>query len=139
MKTKSLASVRSTGAKSAMTKFWTRLIDSLWQQQAEENIMDKKQRKHLDGVWQDPDSGVWRYRFMLGGQRYFGTVPNAKTKAEAKAARNQRQIAVLEGREIGPNVETNFRLFVIETFLPWVEMNLRPKTYRSYKWRTVDL
>lgn len=97
--------------------------------------MEKKQRKRPGGVWQDLDSGVWRYRFMHKGRRYFGADPTWKNKGEAKAARDRRRIAVREGQEDRAEIETDFRSFVKETFLPWVETNLSPGTYQSYKWR----
>src|SRR5215475_10701668 len=95
----------------------------------------EKKRKRPGGVWQDPDSGVWRYRFMHKGRRYFGADPAWKNKTEAKAARDRRRIAVREGREDKAEAETNFRSFVENTFLPWVETNKSPGTYQSYKWR----
>lgn len=96
--------------------------------------MEKKQKKRLDGVWLR--AGIWRYRFMHNGRRYFGTAPEAKNKTEARAARDRRRIAVREGREDRAEAETNFRSFVIETFLPWVETNKSAGTYQSYKWRS---
>lgn len=99
----------------------------------------EKKKKRQDGVWKDPDSGVWRYRFMHKGRRYFGTVPEAKNKTEAKAARDRRRIAVREGRDDKPQAETNFKVFVETAFLPWIETNRSPGTYQSYKWRCDDL
>jgi hypothetical protein len=32
--------------------------------------MEKGQKRRIGGVWQDPDSGVWRYRFICKGRRY---------------------------------------------------------------------
>ena len=101
----------------------------------EEPIMEKKKRERRDGVWKDQDSGIWRYRFMHKGRRYFGTVPERKNKTEAKAARDRRRIAVREGREDKAEADTNFRSFVKETFLPLVEMNKSPATFRSYRSR----
>lgn len=95
-----------------------------------------KKRERRDGVWKDPQSGIWRYRFMHKGRRYFGTVPNAKNKTEAKAARDRRRIAVREGREEKAEAETNFKAFVKATFLPWIEMNKSASTYQTYKWRS---
>jgi integrase len=96
-----------------------------------------KQRKRPGGVWQE--SGVWRYRFMHKGKRYFGTLPDCKNKTEAKAARDRRRIAVREGREDRIEAETNFKAFVETTFLPWIETNKSTGTYQSYKWRCNDL
>jgi site-specific recombinase XerD len=101
--------------------------------------MDKKQRERRDGVWRDPDSGIWRYRFMHKGKRYFGADPTWKNKGEAKAARDRRRIAVREGREDQAEAETNFQVFVEKTFLPWVETNLSKGTYKNYKCRTPRL
>lgn len=101
--------------------------------------MEKKKRERRDGVWRDPDSGIWRYRFMHNGKRYFAAVPEAKNKTEAKAARDRRRIAVREGREEKADAETNFKAFVQETFLPWAEMNKAATTYRSYRSRCEDL
>lgn len=97
--------------------------------------MRQKQRKRQDGIWKDPDSGVWRYYFMHKGRRYFRADPAWKNKTEAKAARDRRRIAVREGREDRAEAETNFRSFVENVFLPWAETNLAEGTYRSYKWR----
>src|SRR5215831_7017236 len=98
--------------------------------------MEKRKRERRDGVWKDPDSGVWRYRFMHKGRRYFGTVPNAKNKTQAKEARDRRRIAVREGRDEKAEVNTNFQVFVEKTFLPWVETNMSKGTYKNYKCRT---
>jgi site-specific recombinase XerD len=98
-----------------------------------------QQRKRIGGVWQDPASGVWRYRFMFNGKRYFGTCPTAKNKGEAKAQRDRRRIAVREGRDHSPNASTNFKKFVKDTFLEWVETDLSPSTYESYSWRCDDM
>jgi integrase len=99
----------------------------------------KQQRKRQDGIWKDSTSGVWRYRFMHKGKRYFGSLPGCKNKTEAKAARDRRRIAVREGREDKAEAETGFRSFVNNTFLPWVETNKSTGTYQSYKWRCNDL
>lgn len=101
--------------------------------------MEKKQKRRRDGAWQDEDSKIWRYRFMHKGRRYFGTVPQAKNKTEAKAARDRRRIAVREGREDKAEADTNFRSFVEVTFLPWAETNKSRATYKCYKWRCNDL
>lgn len=97
--------------------------------------MQKKQRKRQDGIWKDQASGVWRYRFMHNGRRYFGADPAWKNKSDAKAARDRRRIAVREGRETVAEAETNFKTFVNQTFLPWAETNLAEGTYASYRWR----
>jgi integrase len=99
----------------------------------------QKKRKRQDGVWKDPDSGIWRYRFMLKGKRYFGALPQCKNKTEAKAARDRRRIAVREGREDRIEAETNFKAFVEKIFMPWVETNKSKGTYQSYRWRCDDL
>jgi integrase len=101
--------------------------------------MEKKQRERRDGVWKDATSGVWRYRFMFKGRRYFGTVPNARNKSEARCARDRRRIAVREGRDEKAEAETNFRSFVEETFLPYIKTNMAAQTYRGYKWRSARL
>src|SRR5262245_30974305 len=101
--------------------------------------MEKQKRQRQDGVWKDPDSGIWRYRFMHKGKRYFGTLPDCKNKTEAKAARDRRRIAVREGREEKAEAETNFKAFVEKEFLPWVETNLSKGTYKNYKCRTPRL
>ncbi len=101
--------------------------------------MEKKQKRRIGGVWQDPDSGVWRYRFMHRGQRYFGADPTWKNKGEAKAARDRRRIAVREGREDKAKADTNFKAFVEDRFLPHIETNKSPGTYQSYKWRCDDM
>jgi site-specific recombinase XerD len=97
--------------------------------------MEKKQKRRAGGVWQDPDSGIWRYRFMYKGHRYFGTVPEAKNKTEAKDARDRRRIAVREGREDKAEASANFKAFVENNFLPWIETNRSAQTYQSYDWR----
>src|SRR5262245_51457054 len=97
--------------------------------------MEKKQRERRDGVWKDHDSGVWRYRFMHKGRRYFGTVPDAKNKTEAKVARDRRRIAVREGREDRAEAGANLKAFVEETFLPHVKINMAATTYTNYKCR----
>jgi site-specific recombinase XerD len=101
--------------------------------------MEKKQKRRIGGVWQDPDSGVWRYRFMHRGKRYFGADPTWKNKGEAKAARDRRRIAVREDREDKAEADTNFKAFVEDRFLPHIETNKSPGTYQSYKWRCDDL
>src|SRR5262249_52932110 len=100
---------------------------------------NSKKRSRQDGVWKDPTSGVWRYRFMHRGKRYFAAVPECKNKTEAKAARDRRRIAVREGREEKIEAETNFKVFVRETFVPWVETNRSAGTHKCYKWRCEDL
>jgi len=104
----------------------------------EEPIMEKK-RKRQGGVWQDPESGIWRYRFMHKGKRYFGSDPAWKNKTEAKAARDRRRIAVREGREDKAEADTNFKAFIEETFLPYAQMNMAAQTHRGYKWRAARL
>lgn len=103
--------------------------------------MEKKKRERHDGVWKDPDSGIWRYRFMFKGKRYFGADPLWKNKTEAKAARDKRRIAVREGRdETIASFNTNFKAFVEEdTFLPWVKLNMAAQTHRGYAWRAARL
>ncbi len=90
---------------------------------SEATNMEKKQKRRIGGVWQDPDSGIWRYRFMYKGCRYFGTVPEAKNKTEAKDTRDRRRIAVREGREDKAEASANFKAFVKDNFLPWIETN----------------
>src|SRR5262245_31230744 len=97
--------------------------------------MEKTKRERRDGVWKDPQSGIWRYRFMFKGRRYFGALPECKNKTEAKAARDRRRIAVREGRDSGGETSANFKAFVKDTFLPWIETNKSRGTYQSYKWR----
>src|SRR5215467_12966189 len=97
---------------------------------------NSKKRSRQDGVWKDPDSGIWRYRFMHKGRRYFAAVPNAKNKSEAKAARDRRRIAVRDGRDDKAAAASIFKVFVKEVFLPHVETNMAPSTYRNYKCRT---
>lgn len=95
--------------------------------------MEKKQKRRRDGVWQDEDSKIWRYRFMFQGKRYFGADPTWKNKGEAKAARDRRRIAVREGREDKTEADANFRSFAEDVFLPYVETNMSKATYRTYK------
>ncbi len=83
--------------------------------------------------------GVWRYRFMLKGMRYFKALPECKNKTQAKAAEDARKTKIREGRDDGPEAGTNFRSFVKDDFLPWVEAELSPGTYQSYKWRSEAL
>lgn len=100
--------------------------------------MDNRNKRSLkikDGIWQDPESGVWYYRFMVKGKRYFGSDPLWKTRTDAKTARDKRRLAVREGREDKIEADTNFRSLVETVFLPWVEINLSPGTHQSYRWR----
>jgi hypothetical protein len=84
--------------------------------------------------------GIWRYRFMHKGKRYFEVLPDCDSKTDAKAAEERRKVRVREGQDtIGPDVSTNFQSFVEDNFLPWVETNKSPGTYQSYKWRSDDL
>ena len=68
---------------------------------------------------------------MHKGRRYFAAVPNAKNKTEARCARDRRRIAVREGREEQAEADTNFKVFVEATFLPFVKTNHAPQTYRG--------
>src|SRR5262245_21272633 len=72
---------------------------------------------------------------MYKGHRYFGAVPEAKNKTEAKEARDRRRIAVREGREDKAEASANFKAFVENNFLPWIETNRSAQTYQSYDWR----
>jgi hypothetical protein len=91
--------------------------------------MEKKQKRRIGGVWQDPNSGIWRCRFMYKGRRYFETVPEAKNKTEAKAARDRHRIAVREGRVDKAEASASFKAFVENNFLPWIE---GPWTWVTY-------
>src|SRR5262245_57840710 len=109
--------------------------------QPEEFNMEKsrKERERRDGLWKDPESGIWRYRFMFRRKRYFGSCPEAKTKSEARAARDRRRIAVREGREEKAEAGINFKAFVKETFLLHVEINMAATTHINYKSRSGQL
>lgn len=96
-----------------------------------------KQRKIKDGIWEE--SGVWRYRFMVNGKRYFVANPLWKNRTEAKAARDKHRTAAREGRADVGAVSTNFRVFAQEAFLPWVKLNKSATTYQTYTWRTAEL
>src|SRR5262245_47998839 len=76
---------------------------------------------------------------MYKGCRYFGTVPEAKNKTEARAARDRRRIAVREGREDKAEASANFKAFVKDHFLPHIETNMAATTYENYQWRTSHL
>jgi integrase len=96
-----------------------------------------KQPKIRDGTWEE--SGVYRYRFMHKGRRYFAADPLWKNRTEAKAARDKHRTAVREGRAGEADAFTNFAAFVRDTFLPWAETNKSSGTHQSYSWRSVDL
>src|SRR5262249_15888154 len=83
--------------------------------------------------------GIWRYRFMLNGRRYFKALPEIENKSQARAAEEARKTRIREGQDDEAGASANFRDFVRDTFLPWAETNLAPGTYRSYKWRSEDL
>lgn len=97
----------------------------------------KRSLKIKDGIWEE--SGVWRYRFMHKGKRHFAANPLWKNRTDAKAARDKHRTAVREGRADDGGADTNFRVFVEETFLPWVKLNLSACTYQTYAWRCDDL
>jgi integrase len=101
--------------------------------------METKKRERRDGIWRDPNSGVWRYRFMHKGRRYFAAVPEAKNKTEARAARDRHRLAVREGREERAAINSNFKAFVEQTYMPWVKLNLAEQTHRGYEWRAARL
>jgi len=84
-------------------------------------------------------SGIWRYRFMLSGRRYFKALPEIETKSQARAAEEARKTHIREGRDGEASADTNFRAFVNGVFLPWVETNLARGTCQSYRWRCADL
>src|SRR5262249_34094781 len=83
--------------------------------------------------------GIWRYRFMLNGRRYFEALPFVTSKTKAKEAEDARRVRIREGRDDQADTSTNFRAFVKETFLPWVETNKSKSTYHNYNWRSEDL
>lgn len=86
-------------------------------------------------VWKDEESGIFRYRFMINGRRYFVTLPGVTTWKDARAAEEAHKTRVREGRGDEPDTPTNFKAFVEEAFLAWAETNLSPGSYKSYKWR----
>lgn len=101
--------------------------------------MEKKKPKIRQGVWEE--SGVFRCRFMVRGQRYFQTLPDCKNRTEAKAERDRLKTLARAGKlKAGESAaSTNFKRFVEEIFLPHVQANKQPGTAQSYGWRCADL
>ena len=95
--------------------------------------MEKKQKRRIGGVWQDPDSGVWRYRFM-----HRGSATSARPDMEKqRRGRRATRIAVRKAERIRQSDE--FQGVRRRLFLPHIETNKSPGTYQSYKWRCDDM
>lgn len=84
-------------------------------------------------------NGIWRYRFMLKGKRYFKALPECRYKPDAEAAEAARKLKILQGRDHEPDCGTNFRRFVEEEYLPYIKASKSPVTYSNYAWRCTVL
>lgn len=69
-------------------------------------------------VYKRGKRGVWYYSFMIRGVKYFGSIPEAGNKEEAKAVEATKRREVYEGRYGKEPGTEDFAKFVDEKFLP---------------------
>jgi len=67
----------------------------------------------------------WHYDFQIKRVRYRGSIPEARTKAEALVAEAQKRREVFEGTYGKPRGEAAFDHYAESVFLPWSKLNKR--------------
>jgi integrase len=67
----------------------------------------------------------YHYDFMIRRQRYRGTIPEARTKAEAEQAETKIKNKVYERKYGKVSASRKFAEFVNSTYLPWARANKR--------------
>jgi integrase len=75
-------------------------------------------------LWKDRKRGTWHYEFQYRGRRYTGS--GFKTKAKARAAKEQRRKEILSRKQI-PH-DTGFR-HIASVYLDYCERRFSEKTY----------
>ncbi len=70
----------------------------------------------------------WSHQFMVNGPMYYGVLPDAKTKTDAKAQENEERVKIRKGTRNRPAHLDRFEKFVKEVFLKNSE-----ETKRSYR------
>ena len=88
------------------------------------------------GVYRRPDTGVWEFRKMIRGVKYYEALPEARTPLQAEIAAGQVLQKIYEGKygregqEIG---STDFVKFCKEVFLPDIKERLKVPKHEEYK------
>ena len=77
------------------------------------------------------------YDFRISGRRYRGSIPEARTKAQAKQAEAKIRTEIFEGR-YGRRVSTmSFAKFVSEVYMSWAKLNKESWKHDVYRARTL--
>lgn len=71
---------------------------------------------------------VWHYQFMVKGQMYYGVLPDARNKTDAKVLEAEERVSIRKGARQKPKDLDRFQKFVKEVFLKNSE-----ETKRSYR------
>src|SRR5258708_15636357 len=74
----------------------------------------------------------YHYDFMIRNQRYRGTIPEARTKAEAEQAEVKVKNKVYERKYGKVSASRQFAEFVNNTYLPWARANKRSSSDDEY-------
>lgn len=65
----------------------------------------------------------WHYQFMVDGQRYYGALPDAESKTEAKTLEAEERRKVRIGERAKPSALDHFETFVKEVYLKYSKEN----------------
>ena len=65
----------------------------------------------------------WYYSFMIRGVRYFGSIPEARTKAEALKVEAMKRLEVYEGRYGKEPGVKDFCEFVDQVYMEYAKSN----------------
>ena len=78
----------------------------------------------------------WHYDFWVNGKRYRGSIPEARVKAQAERAEHTIRDQVYQGK-YGKQETTApvLREFIINTFLPWSQVNKRTWVHDEFRSR----
>ena len=63
----------------------------------------------------------WYYSFMIRRVRYFGSIPEARTKAEASKVEALKRLDVYEGRYGNEPGTKDFRAFVDQVYMDYAK------------------
>ena len=78
------------------------------------------------GLWRDKGTGTWKYKFQAEGKLYGGG--GFKTKAEARAAREDRRKAIKADAKATPT-DTAFSI-IANQYLDWSQKRHAKQTYQ---------
>ena len=92
-------------------------------------------RKYKDGDGRWTLTKTFYYDFWVEGRRYRGSIPEARTKAQAERAETKIRDSVYEGK-YGKTVEApTLSKFVTETYLPHSKMHKRSSQHDEFRSR----